>query len=337
MKKVFYKERLKTGERHLYVLGRKIFSYRVKKIIDRYGITSDHYGNRYIYTGEPGNQVILKTLKQGKPCFITRFGGTELRTVAYFVEHNQEDHVTFSEIIKRDMKVMSGFFSPSDEQLTRFSCETINMIQEMDVVGIFHYHMPIERELLDRYGPRAAFVTLGCIGDYVGLSKDPWTQYLKGKRVLVIHPFGETIRQQYAKRHLLFQDERHLPDFELDVMSPVQGLGDARGVHGFKDWFEALEGMYREIDQRTFDVALIGAGAYGMFLGHYVKKSGRQAVHIGGATQLLFGIRGRRWEETYDPDFGRALFNEHWVRPSAEETPQELTEFEKLEGIAAYW
>jgi hypothetical protein len=335
--KIFEKERLNTGERHLYLFGKKFFSYRVKKVIDRYGMTSDHYGHRYIYTGEPGNQVILKTLKQGKPCFITRFGGTELRTVAYFAEHNQEDYVTYPDTIKRDMKVMSGFFSPSDALLTRFACETINMIQEMDVVGIFHYHMPIERELLDRYGPRAAFITLGCIGDYVGLSKDPWTQYLKGKRVLVIHPFGKTIQQQYAKRHLLFSDDRHLPEFQLEVLEPVQGLGDARTTQNYADWFEALETMYREIDKRTFDIALIGAGSFGMFLGHYIKKSGRQAVHIGGATQLLFGIKGKRWEETYGPAFSLALFNEHWVRPSKEETPQELAEFEKLEGIAAYW
>jgi hypothetical protein len=335
--KVYVKERLETGERNLYLFGKKIASYRVKKVIERYGKTSDHYGHRYIYTGEPGNQVILKTLRQGKPCFITRFGGTELRTVVYFTEHIQEDYVSYPDTVKRDMKAMTGFFSPTDMLLTRFACEMINMVQEIDVLGIFHYHMPIERELMDRHAPHASLITLGCIGDYVGLSKDPWTSYLKGKRVLVIHPFAKTIRQQYEKRKLLFQDERHLPEFQLDVMEPVQGLGDARGTEKYADWFDALETMYREIDKRAFDIALIGAGSFGMFLGHYIKKSGRQAVHIGGATQLLFGIKGKRWEETYDPAFSLALFNEHWVRPSEEETPQELAEFEKLEGIAAYW
>ena len=54
------------------------------------------------------------------------------------------------------------------------------------------------------------------------------------------------------------------------------------------------------------------------------KRLGKQAVHLGGATQLLFGIKGKRWGE---------IGNEHWVSPLAEERPQG---FEKIEG-GCYW
>jgi hypothetical protein len=63
----------------------------------------------------------------------------------------------------------------------------------------------------------------------------------------------------------------------------------------------------------------IGAGAYGLPLAAFVKEQGRQAVHVGGATQLLFGVKGRRWEAESEDVV--ALFNDYWVRPSAEETP----------------
>ena len=49
--------------------------------------------------------------------------------------------------------------------------------------------------------------------------------------------------------------------------------------------------------EEIFDVAIIGCGAYGMPLAAMLKQAGKQAIHLGGATQLLFGIKGKRWEE----------------------------------------
>jgi hypothetical protein len=65
-------------------------------------------------------------------------------------------------------------------------------------------------------------------------------------------------------------------------------------------------------------VALLGCGAYGLPLAAAIKRSGRQAIHLGGALQVLFGIRGRRWEQI--PKIA-ALMNDHWIRPSEAETP----------------
>ena len=47
----------------------------------------------------------------------------------------------------------------------------------------------------------------------------------------------------------------------------------------------------REIE---FDVAIIGCGAYGLPLAVEAKRMGKQAIHMGGATQVLFGIKVNR-------------------------------------------
>jgi hypothetical protein len=39
---------------------------------------------------------------------------------------------------------------------------------------------------------------------------------------------------------------------------------------------------------------------------------------MGGAIQVLFGIKGGRWK---NHDFISKLWNEEWVYPSADETP----------------
>ena len=61
-------------------------------------------------------------------------------------------------------------------------------------------------------------------------------------------------------------------------------------------WFDALESMRAQIADKDFDVALIGAGAYGLPLAAFVKDLGRKTLHLGGVTQILFGIIGSRWE-----------------------------------------
>lgn len=149
--------------------------------------------------------------------------------------------------------------------------------------------------------------------------------------MLVVSPFEETIRKQYEKRKLLFKNPDVLPDFELVTLKAVQGIGDSKKDLPYKDWFEALEDMKSKISKIDFDIALIGAGAYGMFLGAHCKELGKKAVHMGGATQLLFGIKGRRW----DTFFEKTLYNENWTRVSQKETPAGLEKFE--EGTFAYW
>ena len=88
--------------------------------------------------------------------------------------------------------------------------------------------------------------------------------------------------------------------------------------------------MKNQISNCDYDVAIIGCGAYGLPLAAHVKRMGKVGIHIGGATQILFGIKGKRWESI--PAVSK-LINEHWVKPLPEETP---SEFRNMED-GAYW
>ena len=59
--------------------------------------------------------------------------------------------------------------------------------------------------------------------------------------------------------------------------------------------------------------------SYGLPLAAYVKKLGKQAIHMAGVTQLLFGIRGKRWD---NDKLYHTFFNKNWCYPSVEETPK---------------
>ena len=58
---------------------------------------------------------------------------------------------------------------------------------------------------------------------------------------------------------------------------------------------------------------------------------GKSCIHIGGGTQLLFGIRGKRWDRIFhDKDW---YGTQAWVRPMYHEIPKKQ---ELVEG-GCYW
>ncbi|MDP5231637.1 MAG: hypothetical protein NWQ38_14695 [Cellulophaga sp.] len=288
-------------------------------------------------------QLILDALESPEPCMIARFGGFELSTLVNYLgvtnEHKsilnyikgKEPDWWWNQSLIQYMHTNAGFFPPTVGKIEQF-CEL--MLKDMLQVDILGSWLPEETYIEEKL--KAHKVHLRLLEPF--WSKNPWTKALKGKKILVLHPFNTTIESQYQKRLLLFEKEI-LPEFKLSTLQAVQSIGstDSR----FSDWFEALEYMKNKIDQIDYDICLIGAGAYGFPLAAHVKRSGKKAIHLGGSLQLLFGIRGKRWE---DPNYGvqewgiapgsySKLSNEHWVRPGENEKPKNAN---AVEG-ACYW
>ena len=298
------------------------------------------------FQGQYANDLIREKLLAADPCMITRIGHTELKLLVrhwnrrnksclrniYDYVNGRQETFWFDDKIKFEMRFSSGFFPYTDEALSRFADRFLRDLTQTDVLGSW---LNGEAKLA-RYLVQAKTVRLEDLEPY--FHRDPWTTALGGRTVLVIHPFEASIRSQYEKREVLFDDPRILPAFTLKTLKAVQSLGE--NAMGFETWFDALDWMCARVQEIDFDVALIGAGAYGLPLAAYVKGLGKKAVHLGGPTQLMFGIRGKRWDHW--PQFQK-LYNEHWTRPLAEETPPAIRMFEgapsEAEGqpTRAYW
>jgi len=283
------------------------------------------------------SKIIYDKLTDDEPRMIARFGANELTCLVNYIEERRNylsfiqgksQPWWFERGIVNQMHEVAGFFPPTEEKLEQFCELMLDDIPQVDVLGSWLAgERYFEEEL--RGVPK---VWLDFLNPY--FSKNPWTRVLKGKKILVVHPFTKTINKQFhKKRELLFDNKDILPDFELKTVQAVQTHGG--NSDEFADWFEALDFMKDEINKHEYDICLIGAGAYGFPLAAHVKRSGKKAVHLGGALQLLFGIRGKRWEDpNLNEDYNFAeLMNGYWVRPSEEETPDSA---ENVEG-ACYW
>lgn len=284
--------------------------------------------------GSDVQNLIRTMLVSDKPCMIARFGATELTAMEGYrcniswenikrYLNKEIDHIGYTNYIANNMWELSGFFPSNNQTLDRFSQMMIDLLPLVDVLGSWRP----EEQWFDEDLIHVAKVPLADLEPYY--FDNSWTTALDGKRVLVIHPFEDTIRKQHAQLDKLFADKQLTPKYELLTIKAVQSVAGNK-PEGFNDWFEALEWMKREIDKKDFDIAIIGCGAYGFPLAAYVKQIGKKAIHLGGAVQYLFGIRSNAAEQNFRL---KSLMNEYWVYPSQEETPKGI---EKVED-SRYW
>lgn len=282
--------------------------------------------NEKIQTSEEINNCIKDMILSGIPFLAGRFGATELFCVRTF---DFEVESKYDKVLSQ-MKNWSGFFPSKKELGYRFKDIMIDSISEANVMGI--WMLPFEEYYLNSYGNKQLKTTYLLDLEPWSSPKEPWSAALKGKKVLVIHPFKETIERQYKRREEIFPGTDILPEFELKTLKAVQTVAGEKDSR-FSTWFDALEWMYHEAMKIDFDVAIIGCGAYGFPLAAKLKQAGKQAIHLAGATQLLFGIKGKRWEENTAFSYVQKFFNDAWMYPSDEDKPKAA---DKVEG-GCYW
>ena len=273
--------------------------------------------------GEVCTTIIKSELVSNKPTMIARFGSTEIKAILYpsfpfFIRPFVKKRVF------GNMYTLSGFFPSNEATIRKFSKLMIEDMKLLDVLGCWR----IEERFLQKYFQSAKRIKLNTLEPY--LQKDPWSEVLENKKVLVIHPFNTTIESQYTNnREQLFVDKRVLPQFKsLETIRAVQTIAGTDST--FSDWFEALDYMKAEMDTKDFDVVIIGCGAYGFPLAAHAKRRGKKAIHLGGPTQMLFGIKGKRWIE--NENF-KAILNKHFVFP---EDTDKIKNASKVEE-GCYW
>lgn len=261
-----------------------------------------------------GNALIASSLADGSPLMVSRFGDVEAECVYEYLAGSYQR--------SPNRVSVAGLFPISKETLDKFSQLFLESSKAIDILGVWFQQG--EPEIIRNSCPTAALMPLNALEPY--FHDIPWSTMLEGKRVLVVHPFPQSISEQYRNcRQFLFQNQAVLPEFELVTLKAVQSFGGTKTE--FDTWFDAYSWMCDRIQEQEFDAAILGCGAYGLPLAAYTKSLGKQAIHLGGATQLLFGIRGKRWDSS---PFYQSFYNEHWTRPKSEETPKNIPKY-------SYW
>jgi len=284
------------------------------------------------------NKIIKDKILSSEPFMLARFGGVELRAALNIYHFKNRKNIIsdslyfllnkktiFWELTEKNqfmIKNNAGFFPNDYDNISMFQERLFEDAKLLDILGVsvgLEHQVPTIPDNID-------FSYIRDLEPW--WFNDPWTSALKGKKVLVIYPNSQLIEKQYFNnRNNIYKNSIYnLPEFELITYEPIQTL--AGGKTNFESWFDALNFMIEDLKSICFDVAIIGAGAYGFSLAAEIKKMGKQSLQLGGATQLFFGIKGKRWEEW---KHYTSLRGEGWV--DVKDKPKG---FESIEG-GCYW
>jgi len=288
----------------------------------------EKYAGKYVQDMEHGNDSLKQAIQSGKPFMAGRFGSNELSLTVFSHLRKQNLLKDRKKLPHRLVIENCGFFPASEDAVEQFGDLMIESMKQCDIFCVW-YNI-CEDYFVQRYGKSDITLIHRKVLDFWNFDQS-WTGALKDKKVLVIHPLDELIQKQYEHRKEIFTNESYLPAFELRTLKAVQTIAGTEDPR-FSTWFDALQYMYEEAMKIDFDIALIGCGAYGYPLAAKLKESGKQAVHMGGVIQILFGIRGNRWDNDAEALLMRYV-NEAWMKPDVKDIPQNA---EQVEG-SCYW
>lgn len=283
------------------------------------------YSGTKILSPQEGNDLIARSM--GGPAAVGKIGSSELAVLRYFLRsgNSKSNGFEFPAWQVRNIYRIAGVYPPEHRVVSRFCTTYAESLTQLDILGVwFNFG---ERAAWKRFAPAASLTHLTALEPY--FHDRPWSRHLAGRRVLVVSPFTETIKLQYQQRDLVWKSKPEvLPAFQLLTLRTPLSAFLTPPAH--PDWFAALDAMREQMTSISFDVAMVGAGAWSIPLVAHAKSLGAWAVHLGGATQILFGVKGGRWETNRRIS---GFCNDAWVRPSKDETPAEVN---KIEG-GSYW
>lgn len=256
---------------------------------------------------DDSNQKIKQFISDGNPFLVSRVGlGGETAVSALTLSGRP-----LPQNVLQWFYVNAGFYGSSDferyAQLYKSCLENSELVAYWDFPGFQEYEnflVPEGKTLID-------------IGSLESFRFDnPWTESLKGKRILIINPFESTIQSQLKNKNLIWKNPNVLPDADWITYKSVQSIG-GKGPH--RDWYESFDIMCQDISKIDFDFCMLGCGSYGLPLSNFIRKDlNKSAIYVGGGLQLYFGILGKRWESG---DL-RQHINPYWTRPQTIEKPE---------------
>jgi hypothetical protein len=274
-----------------------------------------------------------------------KIGTSEFNTLDWYLLNRQSVKKPYPQWIIRIMTQNAGFWSHNqiDDDLDIWAKETLEALTQLDVVAPWNPTQGSrEMEVLNMYSPKSTRVLLRVLEPYY-TPQIQYSQLMNEGKIAVVSPFAKSITEQWQKRAQIFPPSgpagpMWLPNQTLIAINAYYGP-HMTGKNLDRSWSEKIRnaGPNAALDHLTQQVVLSGAkyafvgiGCLSLILVHRLKKYGIVAIHTGGATQILFGVKGKRWA---NHSVISQFFNIHWINPSPEEVPSEASIVEN----GCYW
>ena len=274
--------------------------------------------------------LIKELVEKQNPFLITRLGHEGF--VSFFFDKKQP----INEKLIRKTETQAGIYCDKNSDIQLFAFLYLEAIKNSNYLAVFpsmyNDFSEMQNYFLNKYYIQPLHNR--SIEPFYNLLENeiPWTHSLLGKKVLIIHPFIDSIKKQLSNKFQIFKDKKlFLDGQEFIFYKTFVSLANNKP---HKNWYETYTIMRDDIQKLDFDIALMGCGGYGLPLANFIYKTmNKSAIYIGGGLQLLFGVMGNRWEN--NPMWKKIISenNTKFIKPSGDEIVKNA---ERVEN-ACYW
>jgi hypothetical protein len=310
--------------------------------VQKFAIWSRNFTTLMMEDNDFLSNYIVSKLQNNKQFIIPRVSGIENNTAVFQQVINDNSHPEtgrLKQYIQKTLYAMknnAGIKLSSNETISFYSKQYLSAFELCDIYGSWepqgnyiHHIAQSHSYVLNKYQQKRPFWAL-TFDIFHYIFSNPWTHSLKGKRILIISPFVETIKEQLPIRKHIYQGVDLFPDCEFVFLKPPQTQADEPS----RDFIYEFDTFKQNVDEmlNLFDVALVSCGGYANPICSHIYLKGKSAIYVGGVLQMYFGVLGNRWIKER-PDIVKLYHNQYWKRPRREEKPKNC---EKVEG-ACYW
>jgi hypothetical protein len=294
-----------------------------------------------LYTQHEG-AIWLATQVASRRVFAAgKLGTSELECICYYLSMRRgAAKFPYISDIKKRMSVNAGIFPATDEVLDDWANYMItNVLPSLDGIAEWNETYSLhESQVLNAFAPKAKrFPSSSLEPFYEESSSARWSIRIPDRtKVAVVSSFSASIDAQWKHQSEIWPSK---PVWNANIsLIPIKAhyspylSPDATWAPEIIDsgWRAATKSIVDQVLASGAKLAIIGAGALSLPIAVALKNRGVIAIHTGGSTQILFGIKGMRWT-THNVISG--FFNSAWVEPAPEEIPSHKN---AVEG-GCYW
>jgi len=268
------------------------------------------------------NELIKKCIEFRKPFSAGKLGSTECRGILNIISSKSIQWT-------QELEVNAGVFPLEEASVRNWAVEWLSSLGALDLVLQW---CTIDRLLIDAYAKSAIVCDRFPDIDPFTHGLEGWHYSLGDRTVCVVHPMKNTIERQASVFGQIWPGARL--GRLICIKSPYPPAINPVGSRS--SYQEELTIMKNQISDLTFDICIVGAGAYSLPLCAHVKQIGKVAIHLGGGTQLFFGIRGGRWDSRIGTSWNGEDFyasSKYWRHPEGSDIPR----YASLVEGGCYW
>ena len=275
-----------------------------------------------MYSVEEGGRMLRSRILTGIPFVAGKLGTSEFEALQWFISHANGP---FPLHIQKNMKINAGLFGAGCiEEWCSYMIQNLAM---MDEIAMWNPIAPVQERyfIQERCSSVKKYLPLRALEPfYQKEDENRWSLSLGP--FCVVSPFKESIESQWQKRDGLFP----YPLFAEADFRGVVRVGYSPIICGDSEdcawsetvleggWFSAVLSVVEECVAKDVGFVFVGAGALSLPICFELKKRGISAIHTGGGTQIIFGLKGQRW---LSHNVISGFFNSNWNSPLRKEIP----------------